>query len=84
MNNSPPNNSKNQFSLGSQVGGADAAIATARQEQQLRDLLNHWTGNYSFAVAEFSFLLRVDGEIHTYTKEWNIVGAQKAIRKKIG
>jgi hypothetical protein len=82
MNQSASRNNKNRFSLGSQVGGPDAAIATGRQEQQLRDAMNRWSGNYSSAVREFAFLLRVDGEIHTYTEEWNIHGAQKAKRKK--
>ena len=82
MNQSASRNNKNRFSLGSQVGGPDAAVATGRQEQQLRDAMNRWSGNYSSAVREFAFLLRVDGEIHTYTEEWNIHGAQKAKRKK--
>ena len=73
---------KNRFTLGSQIGGADAAVATGRSEQQLRDALNHWSGTYTAAVTEFAFLLRVDGEIHAYTEEWGILGAQKAKRKK--
>lgn len=73
---------KNSFSLGSQVGGSDAAVATGHQEQQLRDAMNFWSGNYSSDVKEFAFLLRVDGEICAYTEEWNIRGAQKAKRKK--
>jgi len=44
--------------------------------------MNRWTGNYASAVKEFAFLLRVDGEFHTYTREWNIEGAQQAKRKK--
>jgi hypothetical protein len=72
----------NRFSLGSQVGGPDAALATGYQEQRLRDAMNSWTGNYSSAIKEFAFLLRVDGEFHTYTQEWNIDGAQEAKWKK--
>jgi len=82
MNKDLTRHNKNCFSLGSQVGGADAALATGRQEQRLRDAMNLWRGSYSSAVREFAFLLRVDGEIHTYTQEWNIQGAQKAKRKK--
>ncbi len=74
--------SNNTFSLGSQVGGTDAAEATQGDEQQLRDLINDWTGDYSSDIKEFAFILRVDGEIDTYTQKWNIVGAQKAKRKK--
>lgn len=74
--------SKNVFSLGSQVGGSDAAEATIKDEQQLRDLMNDWTGYYSSDVREFAFILRVDGEIDTYTQKWNIHGAQRAKRKK--
>jgi hypothetical protein len=33
-------------------------------------------------VAEFAFLLRIDGEIHQYSKLWKIVGAQDAKRKR--
>lgn len=73
---------RNTFSLGSQVGGTDAAEATKVDEQQLRDFINDWTGDYSSDIKEFAFILRVDGEIDTYTKKWNIVGAQKAKRKR--
>jgi len=73
---------KNTFSLGSQVGGMDAAVATGGQEQQLRDAMNRWIGSYTPAVRKFAFILRVDGEIHKYTQEWNIEGAQRAKRKK--
>jgi hypothetical protein len=52
------------------------------QEQQLRDLMNRRDGNYTTAVREFAFLLTVDGEIHTYTKIFGIVGAQPARRKR--
>ena len=72
----------NSFSLGAQVGGPDAAEATRNQEQKLRDAMNRWSGNYTSAIKEFAFLLRIDGAIHTYTQEWNILGAQKAKRKK--
>jgi hypothetical protein len=44
--------------------------------------MNNWTGNYSSAIREFAFLLRVDGDIDTYTKRWNIEGTQKAKRKR--
>jgi len=73
---------ENLFSLGSQVGGSDAAEATQQAEQGLRDLLNEWTGEYSGAIREFVFLLRVDGEVDSYTEKWKIQGAQKAKRKK--
>lgn len=70
----------NSFSLGTQIGGFVPAEVLS-EEQQLRDLMHHWTGNYSSAIREFAFLLRVDGDIHAYTKIWNIEGAQKAKRK---
>ncbi|HTC93842.1 MAG TPA: hypothetical protein VK699_10355 [Terriglobales bacterium] len=73
---------RNVFTLGSQIGGPDAAIVTRQIEQQLRDAINIWTGDYCAEIREFAFLLRVDGQFHTYTKEWNINGAQKAKRKK--
>src|SRR3974377_2047466 len=68
----------NRFSLGAQLGGPDAALATGRDEQRLRDAMNRWTGNYSLKIKHFAFLLRVDGEFCAYTKEWKIEGAQKA------
>jgi hypothetical protein len=73
---------RNVFTLGSQIGGPDAAVAIQREEQQLRDAMNQWTGDYCREIREFAFLLRVDGQFHTYTQEWNIQGAQKAKRKK--
>jgi hypothetical protein len=73
---------RNVFSLSSQVGGPDAAVATEKDEQQLRDAMNQWTGDYCTEIRKFAFLLRVDGAIHAYTREWNIRGAQKAKRKK--
>src|SRR3954469_6008288 len=73
---------KNVFSLGSQVGGPRAAAATEDEEQQLRDAMNRWSGHYADAVREFAFLLRVDGEIETYTKKWKIFGAQKPRKRK--
>ena len=44
--------------------------------------MNEWTGEYSGTIREFAFLLRVDGEIDSYTKKWKIQGAQMAKRKK--
>jgi len=72
----------NSFSLGAQIGGPDYAEKARVQEQQLRDAFNRWTGDYSTDVREFAFLLRIDGEIHRYTELWQIVGAQKAKRKR--
>ncbi len=72
----------NSFSLGAQIGGPDYRPEARIQEQQLRDALNRWTGDYSTDVREFAFLLRIDGEIHRYTDLWQIVGAQKAKRKR--
>lgn len=71
----------NSFSLGAQVGGQIAASAS-RYEQELRDLFNRWKGRYSNDIREFAFLLRIDGEFHAYTREWNILGAQGAKRKR--
>lgn len=71
----------NKFSLGVQVGGRTSQEAGA-QEQQLRNLFTSWTGDYSSDIREFAFLLRIDGQFHTYTKEWNICGAQPAKRKR--
>jgi hypothetical protein len=73
---------RNSFSLGSQVGGPDASDVTRHDEQELRDAFNRWQGDYTNAIKEFAFILRVDGKVHKYTQEWNIVGAQPAKRKK--
>ena len=72
----------NKFTLGSQVGGSQPADITLTAERPLRDLFEKWTGEYSPAVREFVFLLRIDGEIHQYSKLWNMIGAQKAKRKR--
>lgn len=73
---------RNSFSLGSQVGGPDASDVTRHDEQELRDAFNRWQGDYTNAIKEFAFVLRVDGKVHKYTQEWNILGAQPAKRKK--
>lgn len=72
----------NNFSLGSQVGGPDASEITRNHEQDLRDAFNRWQGDYTNAIKEFAFILRVDGKVHSYTKEWDILGAQPAKRKR--
>lgn len=72
----------NSFSLGSQIGGPDNPRAVEHQEQRLRMAFNSWKGNYTTAVREFAFLLRVDGSIIRYTEVWKIVGAQKAKKKR--
>ena len=72
----------NTFSLGSQIGGPDASDVTLQHEQELRDAFNRWQGDYTDAIKEFAFILRVDGRVHRYTEEWNILGAQPAKRKK--
>jgi hypothetical protein len=72
----------NSFSFGAQVGGPDYPEAARRQEQQLRDAFNRWSGDYSPEVKEFAFLLRIDGQIHRYTEMWQIRGAQKARQKR--
>jgi hypothetical protein len=73
----------NTFSLGAQVGGAipDWRERSA-SEQYLRNLMNEWSGKYTNSIREFAFLLRIDGDIHEYTRMWNIVGAQPAKRKR--
>jgi hypothetical protein len=70
----------NTFSLGAQIGGPDAG--RVELDQQLRDALNRWNGEYTSAIREFAFLLRVDGSIHEYTKTFKIHGAQPAKRKR--
>jgi hypothetical protein len=72
----------NSFSFGAQIGGSDYSEAARRQEQQLRDAFNRWSGSYSPDVREFAFLLRIDGKIHRYTEMWQIRGAQKARPKQ--
>jgi hypothetical protein len=72
----------NTFSLGAQIGGPDLPIRIDDQTQQLRNEFNAWAGDYTKVITEFAFLLRIDASIHSYTKQWNIVGAQKAKRKR--
>src|ERR1700743_3654843 len=73
---------ENSFSLGAQVGGPDRPEAVNREDQRLRNAFNHWKGQYTAAVREVAFLLRVDGALHRYTEEWKILGAQPAKRKR--
>jgi hypothetical protein len=73
---------ENSFSLGAQIGGPDTPAVVLQQEQRLRNAFNRWKGNYTQAVREFAFLLRVDGSIERYTETWNIRGAQAAKRKR--
>ncbi len=72
----------NSFSLGSQIGGPDTPPPVLREEQRLRNALNSWKGNYTQAIREFAFLLRVDGSLVRYTEAWKICGAQPAKRKQ--
>jgi hypothetical protein len=72
----------NTFSLGAQCGGWTGGIPIRDAEQLLRNAMNNWTGDYSIEIRKFAFLLRVDGEFHTYTEMWGIVGAQKAKKKR--
>ena len=71
----------NSFSLGAQEGGQVGKQAVD-QMQELRNLFNKWTGQYSTDIRKFAFLLRVDAEFHRYTVMWNIYGAQRAKRKR--
>jgi hypothetical protein len=71
----------NSFSLGAQIGG-QTGKEFRDQMQELRDLFNSWKGDYSADIREFAFLVRVDGEFCAYTREWGILGAQKAKRKR--
>ena len=75
----------NKFSLGAQIGGSEASDsyrAARAQEQQLRNLFNEWSGEYTSDGREFAFLLRIDSNIHKYTELWQIVGAQPAKLKR--
>ena len=72
----------NKFSLGAQIGGPDVPSRINDQQQALRNEFNSWTGDYTNAIREFAFILRVDASIHSHTKMWNIVGARKAKRKR--
>jgi len=72
----------NKFSLGTQIGGPDTPASVLRQQQQLRNAFNGWSGAYSNAIREFAFILRVDGSLARYTELWNIQGAQAAKRKR--
>jgi hypothetical protein len=72
----------NSFSMGAQIGGPNLPKTVLDGQQQLRNALNAWVGEYTPKVKEFAFLLRVDGSIHAYTQMWKIRGAQGAKLKK--
>jgi hypothetical protein len=74
----------NSFSLGAQIGGPDYSEAARRQEQQLRDAFNRWSGSYSPDLREFAFLLRIDGQIHRYTGSGKFEARRKPDENEIG
>lgn len=64
-------NHKNRdiVTLGADVGGKDALIGTHEHVLELRKLLRQQCqGDYSSAIVEFAFVLRIDGSVQSWGK----------------
>jgi hypothetical protein len=72
----------NSFYFGPGVGGPDLPVEVERIHIQLGLAMSRWTGNYTDAIDTFSFSPFVDGSVVRYTERMNILGVQKAKRKK--
>jgi hypothetical protein len=72
----------NSFYFGPAVGGPNLPVEVERIHIQLGLAMSGWTGNYTDAIETFSFSPFVDGSVVRYTEGMNILGVQKAKRKK--
>lgn len=73
---------KNRFYSGGAVGGPDLPVEVQRIHVQLNRLIHDWKGDYTEAIEFFAFPLFVDASVVRYTEKMNIVGVQKAKRKR--
>jgi hypothetical protein len=72
----------NSFYFGPGVGGPDLPVEVERIHIQFGLAMSRWKGNYTDAIETFSFSPFVDGSVVRYTERMNILGVQKAKRKK--
>jgi hypothetical protein len=72
----------NTFYGGAGGGGPDLPIEVERIHIQLSATMRRWKGNYTDAIKTFGFVLFVDGSLIRYTETMNILGTQKAKRKR--
>jgi Ankyrin repeats (3 copies) len=72
----------NSFYFGPAVGGPNLPVEVERIHIQLGLAMSRWTGNYTDAIETFSFSPFVDGSVVRYTERMNILGVQKAKRKR--
>lgn len=72
----------NTFYGGAGVGGPDLPIEVERIHIQLSAGMRRWKGNYTNAIKTFGFVLFVDGSVIRYTETMNVLGTQKAKRKR--
>ena len=73
---------KNRFYSGGAIGGPDLPVEVQRIHVQLNCLMHEWKGDYTEAVEFFAFPLFVDASVVRYTQQMNIIGGQKAKRKR--
>lgn len=72
----------NSFYFGAGVGGPDLPIEVERIHIQFTQLMHSWRGQYTKAIRVFGFVTYVDGSLIRYTDTMNILGPQKAKRKR--
>lgn len=72
----------NRFYSGAASGGSDLPIEVLRIHIQLNVAMSNWRGKYTEAVRTFALTPYVDASAYRYTETMNILGAQKAKRKK--
>lgn len=72
----------NSFYFGAGPGGPDLPIEVERVHIQFAGLMRQWSGNYTEAIRTFGFMMYVDGSLIRYTETMNILGPQKAKRKR--
>jgi hypothetical protein len=79
----PPNSKNwNSFGAGGADGGPDIPVEIHRIRIQLNSFFREWSGNYTRAIESFIFPMLVDGSVVRFTERMNILGAQKAKRKR--
>jgi hypothetical protein len=72
----------NTFYFGAGVGGPDLPVEVERIHIQLTGLMHQWSGQCTNSVRVFGFVMFVDGSLTRYTETMNILGQQKAKRKR--
>lgn len=79
----PDDESKpNKFYWGGGIGGPDLPIEVKRIHIQLGTAMYKWRGHYTDAIKFFAFAAYVDASLVRFTEQMNILGPQRAKRKR--